>query len=212
MTWSRRDIDRMRQGIWVAWDGAVTSAGWRYSGGKGCLCSYDELILRFRARLAVDRRAMAASWLRQVRDVREHHVTESLATAAHAEAHPEVWGDATPDVVANQRRVAAESARERDDWGGLLARVEVRDLLTGPAELPPEVLDYDPTPPGDPRPAMAECAARAHSCDPDLTEAYHAELGRLLAEMHRREALLSPPVEPERWPRSAWSPDGVDYE
>lgn len=65
---------------------------------------------------------------------------ENRDTAAHFSAHPEVYGSANPEMIERFTKLADEEHKAADKLAALIFKVQT-------AELPPEVISFDPTQP-----------------------------------------------------------------
>lgn len=92
----------------------------------------------FRAALPGKRFDIVLGGIRERVAWHEQRAQESRATAAHFAAHPEIYGDATPEMIA---RFEA-SAAKYDKGVAWFRALEQRVLADG---LPTEVAAYDPT-------------------------------------------------------------------
>lgn len=92
----------------------------------------------FSRALAEKRSSVVLGGLRERIAWHQSHVAESRGTAQHFRAHPEVYGQSTPEMI-ERFEVAAAKYDKGAAWFRVL---EQRVESDG---LPPEVIVYDPT-------------------------------------------------------------------
>ncbi|MBX3203990.1 MAG: hypothetical protein KF764_02915 [Labilithrix sp.] len=118
---TRRDLAEMRD--------AIEFASLYYRPIRGDFDTRpDTYPERFQAFLEANRKRVVLWGIENRRLMFEGRATEQRKTAEHFRAHPGIYGDATPEMIARFEGLASESTKEADFYAGLVARVEAHGI------------------------------------------------------------------------------------